>query len=178
MKRLSERDKAISAGELRYFTGRPCKRGHISERLVSNHACIECSSVMNKKNRKKYYKMNPEKYRQISKKNRENFTEDQRVKSNLSKYRYKKNNKARYAQYESIRRAKQLSAIPTWYDVSECEKIYKMRDEITQKTGVPHDVDHIYPLNSDWVCGLHVLENLRIIPSKDNQIKGNRRCQH
>ena len=26
----------------RYFTGNPCKNGHIAERLISNRACIEC----------------------------------------------------------------------------------------------------------------------------------------
>lgn len=27
----------------RYFTGEPCKNGHIAERLVVNHNCVECS---------------------------------------------------------------------------------------------------------------------------------------
>lgn len=29
----------------RYFTGKPCKQGHIAERLISNRVCIECARV-------------------------------------------------------------------------------------------------------------------------------------
>jgi len=41
--RSSVRDDAMAAGKDTYFTGKPCKRGHISERFVSNHTCVECS---------------------------------------------------------------------------------------------------------------------------------------
>lgn len=26
----------------RYFTGKPCKRGHLSERYLSTRGCVEC----------------------------------------------------------------------------------------------------------------------------------------
>lgn len=29
----------------RYFTGNPCKNGHVVERLISNRGCIECARV-------------------------------------------------------------------------------------------------------------------------------------
>ena len=29
----------------RYFTGRPCKRGHIAERYVSTGACVACLNL-------------------------------------------------------------------------------------------------------------------------------------
>ena len=31
-----------------YFTGIPCKRGHIAKRLVSTRACLECQKIANK----------------------------------------------------------------------------------------------------------------------------------
>lgn len=34
--------EAAAKGLRRYFTGRPCPRGHISERFVSSHGCIAC----------------------------------------------------------------------------------------------------------------------------------------
>lgn len=37
------RSDAISAGLNRYFTGVPCKKGHISHRSVVGRVCIECS---------------------------------------------------------------------------------------------------------------------------------------
>ena len=41
--RSSERDAAVAAGKDTYFTGKPCRRGHTSERFVSSHMCVECS---------------------------------------------------------------------------------------------------------------------------------------
>lgn len=37
------RAEARALGLKRYFTGRPCKRGHVSERQVSNLTCMECT---------------------------------------------------------------------------------------------------------------------------------------
>lgn len=39
--------EARAAGLHRYFTGQPCKHGHIAERLVSNHTCLECVRLLN-----------------------------------------------------------------------------------------------------------------------------------
>lgn len=37
-----DRATALSLGRLVYFTGEPCKHGHIAERWVANRACAEC----------------------------------------------------------------------------------------------------------------------------------------
>lgn len=42
-RRSSERDAAIAEGKDTYFTGKPCKRGHITERFVATHTCVERS---------------------------------------------------------------------------------------------------------------------------------------
>jgi hypothetical protein len=36
------RSRAKAAGETRYFSGRPCKHGHVAERVTSNGWCVEC----------------------------------------------------------------------------------------------------------------------------------------
>ncbi|AUR85567.1 hypothetical protein NVP1076O_62 [Vibrio phage 1.076.O._10N.286.51.B7] len=41
-KRIVNLSKARDLGLSRYFTGIPCKYGHVSERLVSTRTCIEC----------------------------------------------------------------------------------------------------------------------------------------
>lgn len=45
---------------------------------------------------------------------------------------------------------------------------------LTRETGIRHEVDHIYPLQSDVVCGLHCEANLRVITKFQNQSKKNR----
>lgn len=37
-----DRQTARSLGLTRYFTGKPCKKGHVAERWVSSLTCIEC----------------------------------------------------------------------------------------------------------------------------------------
>jgi hypothetical protein len=36
------REAAFKAGKVRYYTGIPCKVGHIAERYVSNGGCVAC----------------------------------------------------------------------------------------------------------------------------------------
>jgi hypothetical protein len=45
MKPLTSRKTAKELGIKRYFTGKPCKHGHIGERLVSTKACLECDQL-------------------------------------------------------------------------------------------------------------------------------------
>ncbi len=37
------REEAILLGKSTYFTGKPCKHGHIAERRVSTKTCIQCA---------------------------------------------------------------------------------------------------------------------------------------
>ena len=41
MKLISRKD-AISIGAKKYFTGKPCKNGHLSERYPMGSECQEC----------------------------------------------------------------------------------------------------------------------------------------
>lgn len=71
------------------------------------------------------------------------------------------------------RRAAKLKAIPKWCDKQKVEAIYEECARITKETGVIHHVDHIVPLQSSYVCGLHCESNLKIITSSENQRKLN-----
>lgn len=65
---------AIELGLKKYFTGRPCKHGHVCERWTYNSSCVECcnSNARNwakvnndrvARNARSWRKRNPEKYR-------------------------------------------------------------------------------------------------------------------
>jgi hypothetical protein len=49
-------DMARQAGATRYFTGNPCKRGHVAERFVSTRTCVDCHT----ENQAAYRVSNPE----------------------------------------------------------------------------------------------------------------------
>jgi hypothetical protein len=72
------------------------------------------------------------------------------------------------------RKARIEQATPPWADKEAIRLIYEMSKTITAQTGIQHHVDHIIPLKSDLVCGLHIAENLRIIPAVHNLRKGNK----
>jgi hypothetical protein len=74
--------------------------------------------------------------------------------------------------------AKRISAkkraIPPWADLKAVRAFYAEALRLTRETGIRHEVDHIYPLQSDVVCGLHCEANLRVITKVENQRKKNR----
>lgn len=74
-----------------------------------------------------------------------------------------------------IKRRQRMEAIakPDWRDLAEIRRIYKEAREKTKATGIVHHVDHYYPIQGDWCCGLHVHQNLRVLPMSENCSKNN-----
>lgn len=52
---IKDRQRAILEGRKRYFTGKPCSRGHVSERYVKGHMCVECAADKSRSEEKKAY---------------------------------------------------------------------------------------------------------------------------
>lgn len=75
----------------------------------------------------------------------------------------------------AARRAYKLRATPSWSEHSEIQAIYERARRISLETGIEYHVDHIVPLKSDIVCGLHCLANLQILEGRENLSKNNRR---
>lgn len=63
---------------------------------------------------------------------------------------------------------------PKWVNKFEIRVIYTTAKMISEKTGIPHEVDHIIPILHKKVCGLHVPWNLQIITRKENHDKSNK----
>jgi len=81
---------------------------------------------------------------------------------------YNKKHRAKRTANEGRRRASKKNATPPWADLKEIDHIY----ELAREKGL--EVDHIVPLVSNIVSGLHVPANLRCIPSELNRSKSNR----
>lgn len=73
----------------------------------------------------------------------------------------------------ALYRAQKLKATPRWASSKAILAMYKEANEKTMQTGVPHQVDHIVPLRSPKVCGLHCEANLQVIPALLNNAKNN-----
>lgn len=72
---------------------------------------------------------------------------------------------------------RQKMATPGWADMSAIDGMYKIAAAM-RRNGADVCVDHIVPLASKLVCGLHVKSNLQIIPSSENSSKYNRYWPH
>lgn len=157
------RKEARAIGALKYFTGKPCKRGHVATRLSSCGVCEVCGreaakeySARNYERRKGYYKewcgKNPGKLSVINR-------------------AWQARNPEKMLAIKSTRRARKLNATPSWLTEQhklEIEQKYTLAIIHEQVTGFKWHVDHIVPLRGKKVCGLHVPWNLQVIPAKEN----------
>lgn len=65
-------------------------------------------------------------------------------------------------------------AKPWWVDDNAIARIRWQARKLTEKTGVLHTVDHIYPICGKTFCGLTVPWNLQVMPHKLNMNKSNK----
>lgn len=90
---------------------------------------------------------------------------------------YRDTNKARYNFLCQKRKIDLIKRTPMWLTEDDCwlmSEAYELAALRTAATGVKHHVDHIIPLRGKIVSGLHVPQNLQVIPWIDNQRKTNK----
>lgn len=71
------------------------------------------------------------------------------------------------------RRAREICATPSWYDREAVEQLFDVA-RVLSRSGVKFSIDHIIPLKNRKVCGLHVHDNLQVMPLWQNIRKLNR----
>ena len=183
------RSEAKETGSKYYFTGQPCKHGHIAARKTKG-ACLECLKVEWQEgavsradyfadyNRREEVKDTKHAWYQA---NREQvmLAASTRPAEVKREYRntWKANNKTQIRADTKARSRKHREATPKWLSRkqrSEIRQIYQIAITMTQTTGEQYVVDHIVPLRSHEVCGLHVPWNLRVITQEENLKKSNK----
>ena len=183
------RKEAQDIGAKYYFTGEPCKHGHIAPRKTKG-ACVECLKVewqQAAEKRADYFReYNKSEAGQQAKRkyyeaNKENVIARAQARPDEDKRRYKKthkvNNPDMYKEMTSLRRRRFRDATPKWLTENQKMEIrlkYRLAIELSRATGERHAVDHIIPLHGESVCGLHVPWNLQVLTQKDNLAKYNR----
>lgn len=104
---------------------------------------------------------------------KERIEKDPERRREIVRKSYEKN-RHKFVARVARRRSAKIQATPLWADFDAIEKIYAEARRLSDETGVPHEVDHIYPLRGKNVCGLHVHTNLRIVTRRINRSKGNK----
>jgi hypothetical protein len=148
------KEEAIERGEKYYFTGMPCKNGHINKRTL-NHTCYQCqlekSQAFRNKNlqyhttyNQQYYPNNKQRTKEASDKYYNKMKETnfelykERHDNNHLAYRTRHpdrirqrsrqfliNNRGLHNSYLAKRRTIKLQAIPKWVDHNKIREIYQ-----------------------------------------------------
>jgi regulator of replication initiation timing len=178
---MSARAQAKLNGEAHYFTGEPCKHGHVARRKTADGRCMECARLLQARLRAQ----NPQKYRDQLVVSYYRYQEKRRAYSREWYWRdvetrrvrmrkWASENQALRTANQNMRNAVQLRATPTWADRKAIANIYREAAARTKAAGVTYHVDHAVPLKSDFVCGLHCEANLQVLLGSENQKKYNR----
>ena len=164
-----ERKQAKALGLSHYNTGKPCKHGHYEDRRVSDRVCMACDRVNKKTFAQNNKDVMAERKRKFYEQNKENIL--------LQKQEYRKSNKGKINALVAKRKQHIKQRIAKWItrdDIWMIKEIYDLAMERTKLHGFQWHVDHIIPLQGKFVSGLHVPENLRVIPWIDNIKKKNK----
>lgn len=197
---IIRRKDAIERGLDRYFTGKPCKRGHLCFRYVSSNGCSQCvkdhhsvwrvknkdkmaakekrwrenNSQKIKKLREKWAANNPEKNKQVLEAARKKWRINNKDKIAKARKDWFARNEGYRAAAAAKRRAREQKAMLNTISTQDFKAIYLECSKISRRTGVQHNVDHIVPLQGQNVCGLHVPWNLQVITAEQNVSKSNK----
>jgi hypothetical protein len=118
-------------------------------------------------NVKTWQQANPERTKAAKAKNK--LTRKDTVKAEYQR------NKADYFARAASRRVSVKQATPAWADKAEIAEMYVIAGKLNSFFTKPVvHVDHVVPLNSSLVCGLHTQANLEILSAKANLSKRNR----
>lgn len=102
------------------------------------------------------------------------YREANREKTRQAALKWQKENPGKANAANAARYAAKMRATPKWADMDAVERFYVLAEQISQSTLIKYEVDHIVPLRSKVVCGLHCEYNLQVIPAFENRSKGNR----
>jgi hypothetical protein len=179
------RKEAKEQGATHYYTGLACTRGHIALRKTKG-SCVECMKEdWAADNEKRKLKPKSEAAKKAAQryyeKNKDVVKARAQARPNTKKQEYrnihKKNNPELYKALTSARKRRHRNATPKWITAEQklaIRTLYLKAQELTRITGERYVVDHIVPLISDEVCGLHVPWNLRVITQEENLKKSNK----
>jgi hypothetical protein len=196
--------EARTLGHNLYYTGKPCKHGHLTYRYVNERACSDCVKLKVKKsstvgggNARRWLAKTEEQRAAIYAK-RKAYYEQTKAERQLEKLRsyyklkqdvhwlekrrvkinkWKQDNPHKVRADTVKRRTAKMKRTPAWLtedDLWLIEQAYELAALRTKLFGFGWHVDHVIPLQGTVVSGLHVPTNLQVIPWIQNVSKANK----
>jgi hypothetical protein len=144
--------KKSTAKDGLFWWCRECHKTYVKGKYASAYACPEFAEK-ERKRVAEYYKQNPEKKTGT-------WPTGAKAVANVVKYRSGK-----------------AKRTPGWLTVDDfwmMEQAYELARLRTELFGFKWEVDHEIPLRGKLVSGLHVPDNLRVVPKQVNRDKSNR----
>lgn len=163
------REDAREKGLTFFFTGNPCRRGHICERYVKACTCLDCSVLPQRKATVKAY--DAANYLEKRKPYHREWRTKNRARQNELGCRWAKRNPQKHATVARRRRARlrKLSGSHTAQDVFDLFAKQKARcANCFCELGEKYEVDHIIPVVKNGSDGV---ENLQILCVSCNRKK-------
>lgn len=153
--------------ELHYFSEKPCKRGHISARFISNRRCVQCHLE---------YERNVRSLREPRERKVSTRALKPKLDGETSGQRWWRLNPGKNAIYEQNRRAR-LKANGGILSFDIVEKLMKAQNGLCvycacDLTNVTPQIDHILPLA---LGGMNSDNNVQLLCRPCNSKKG---CKH
>lgn len=127
-----------------------------------------------KKKALEYHERNKDNPDYIAK--RKQYYRDNKVAIENKKRLYEASNRAQSNALKAKYRASKIKATPKWLteqDKAQIVEFYECCQMFRMYTGIDYQVDHIVPLQSELVCGLHVPWNLQVLTAFENNTKNN-----
>ena len=157
----ASQSEALRQGVTYYFTGKPCKHGHYSERFAKNKNCRECLRIRNRKRTQAedyWIDYGDDEYKERKRQYAKAYYKRTAHKRGVQRRRY----------YEKKAR------VATRQGAIELRRLRLEAQLLSIDTGVKHEVDHIIPLIHDLCCGLSVPANCQVITKAANRRKASR----
>jgi hypothetical protein len=190
MNQVLTRKEAKAQGKSKYFTGKPCKHGHVAERNTLSGQCVPCL----KKQSKDWADRNPERVKEKHNKHRaKNKDKYNAWRKEYLRNRYKNDPyfKARVSMRTFLRRIKAAAQSENLSsnkikDLGYTPEDFKNHIESLWKEGMSWEnhgewhIDHIKPVKAFLDEGLtdpsvvNSLDNLRPIWAEENLAKGSK----
>jgi len=150
---------------MKYF-GNPCKYGHSGERYTIGGKCVECAKAA----AIAWNKSHPDLYSEYKAEWQRTHLQNTRE----AALKWQRNHPERATARSNRRRASKIQRIPLWANLVKIQAFYDEAKRITKETGIAYHVDHVLPLRGSKVSGLHVENNLQVIPAVSNLRKSNK----